>query len=927
MPLGVAVNDRASGTDPRNRPGLDLIVKAIEASTSAACEAIGRGDLDVGPVGIRARRTLAWPTNFGAGYWQVHARPRPSGALITLYVGDGGYPGGNAPMAADIPLAASATEPESRTGQFAGGPGSGVQIEIIDDGHSVLIIVDCGGTTALAEFCCWLNGLRTGGAGKRAANGPGTLNPQQQAAVRQAELVVAYDSVAGHGAWFRRVRQQENERPATTAAPTRVARPAPKTNRSGSERPRKAGGSRSRRLRRSRVSQGRRTKTGRSSRPAPSSSTHSKPGMTGSPSINGGTDKSRIATAGPTTPNHSASFPDLLRASGNPAEQVRTLQSALHSAASTSRATKLRLGPTSVPLARYGAVPKVPGDAWLIATARSGYEGWPERPLMEATLFTVPIAAGPSAPGTLNGQPVGQVIYLIDGAVLDTLINIALGLIGPGDAGYAKDIQMVQIIVQPRLIIVRAITMTASAILKAHGLGILAPGVARILTRVLVWMLNALLGQNDRFARLQWLLGWLEVILYGRAGHLPDSPTFRGKLADWLNWLWHGRPRTRSRSRSRTDDADSQAADDDVPPPNDGPRPDDMNPPGGPSSGPNPPPGGSSPGPSPPNPPPPAGGAPDLGPGGGPSGGRTPSPPSPGPRPGRAPRRLRVPARAAAPRPTSRERARAPGVAQEVAEATSGRRANPLKPRRVSIRRFPARLDQVLSAVFIGLIGRQLTSWRQVTTRKRTVTSPKRAQGLAWPRSAGAPRSEHSGPSDRDLHTLRTDRPVTGRGSTAQRQAPRAEYRPVPGRSGTPVNTGRSPRPMVNRYHPVETSSRGPGRIPAGPRPKFLPSPQRGDRTEAPSPAGLSKRDMEPPPAQVASTTRARPPGSDQGSRLTRPPGHLPKAGLLRSTGAPTSPADPPGSSKDPPGQLRPPAPSNPRARDNPPSRGGLPGR
>ena len=101
--------------------------------------------------------------------------------------------------------------------------------------------------------------------------------------------------------------------------------------------------------------------------------------------------------------------------------------------------------------------------------------------------------------------------------------------------------------------------MAAGAALHAHGLGVLAPTSARILTRILVRMLNVLLGQSERFARVQWLLGWLEVFLYARADHLFDSPTFRSKLADWLNHLWNGTPRSRSRPSDRHSQTDVAA--------------------------------------------------------------------------------------------------------------------------------------------------------------------------------------------------------------------------------------------------------------------------------------------------------------------------------------------------------------------------------
>ena len=147
--------------------------------------------------------------------------------------------------------------------------------------------------------------------------------------------------------------------------------------------------------------------------------------------------------------------------------------------------------------------------------------------------------------------PAGQLLYVVDDAVLDTLIRAVLGPPGSRGVGYVQVISIIEIAIQPRLIVVKIVTMTAGAFLNAHGLGLLAPASGRILTWTLVRMLDTLLGPDRRSSRLQWLLGWLEISLYARDGRLGSSPGFRSKLADWLNRLWKGTPRRRPHPQPR----------------------------------------------------------------------------------------------------------------------------------------------------------------------------------------------------------------------------------------------------------------------------------------------------------------------------------------------------------------------------------------
>lgn len=125
-------------------------------------------------------------------------------------------------------------------------------------------------------------------------------------------------------------------------------------------------------------------------------------------------------------------------------------------------------------------------------------------------------------------------IIVIDTAVLDVLIAAVLEPPSPDATNLHNLITVIEIAIQPRWLVIRAVTMTVSSILKAHGLGLLAPGAGRILTRILVPVLNLILGPGGRHATLLKILDDLDVGFNAFKGRPTDSTVFRSDLADWL---------------------------------------------------------------------------------------------------------------------------------------------------------------------------------------------------------------------------------------------------------------------------------------------------------------------------------------------------------------------------------------------------------
>ena len=244
-------------------------------------------------------------------------------------------------------------------------------------------------------------------------------------------------------------------------------------------------------------------------------------------------------------------------------------------------------------LSLLAAIPE-PDGLWTVAAGNPRYDSPPD----EITILTAPADPGSPLPGKGAAEhPTSQVIYVIDTAVIDTLLNAALGPLGGHGPNYDELISIIKIVIQPRMLVVKIVTMTAGTFLRAHGLGLLAPASGRILTRILVAMLDYLLGDSRRDSRLVWFLKWIEIILYAQGHRLQDSPEFRSNLVAWITWLWGGEPRQhKPRSNSQASPGSMPHSTPDPPPESTGP------PPGPP---PNPP---DQPGPGPhPSPTPPAG--------------------------------------------------------------------------------------------------------------------------------------------------------------------------------------------------------------------------------------------------------------------------------------------------------------------------------
>jgi hypothetical protein len=125
-----------------------------------------------------------------------------------------------------------------------------------------------------------------------------------------------------------------------------------------------------------------------------------------------------------------------------------------------------------------------------------------------------------------------QTVIFLDAAILDTLIAVLL----PGSHGvnYSDGISAIKISIRPRMLVIKSVTLTVGAVLNAHGLGVLAPAIGRITTKILVPTLNLLLGPDCRHDKLMKLLDLADVGLYTANGRPADSPAFRRNLSDWV---------------------------------------------------------------------------------------------------------------------------------------------------------------------------------------------------------------------------------------------------------------------------------------------------------------------------------------------------------------------------------------------------------
>jgi len=201
---------------------------------------------------------------------------------------------------------------------------------------------------------------------------------------------------------------------------------------------------------------------------------------------------------------------------------------------------------------------------WVVATEPPKYDS----PRHEATILTEPITRGtkpllsirapetsgedhaedatapcsvPTIPhaarkGIVDGtaeERNGETVFAVDNYVLDTLFAALLEPVNPHGPDFNLTISVIKIVIQPRLLVVKALTLPMGAFLKAHGLGLLAPACGRAITRVLVPALDSLLGPSQDCGKLMQILDGAEITLYAQDGRLADSPVFRRRLADW----------------------------------------------------------------------------------------------------------------------------------------------------------------------------------------------------------------------------------------------------------------------------------------------------------------------------------------------------------------------------------------------------------
>ena len=168
-----------------------------------------------------------------------------------------------------------------------------------------------------------------------------------------------------------------------------------------------------------------------------------------------------------------------------------------------------------------------------------GAQSWPTRPARSTSQALAGLdrpdpahQAGDARTDDAADPGRSQTVILLDAAILDTLIAALL----PGSHGvnYSYAISAIKISIRPRMLVIKSVNLTVGAILNAHGLGILAPAIARITTKILVPTLNLLLGPDCRHDKLMKRLDLLDVGLYTANGWPTDSPTFRSNLSDWV---------------------------------------------------------------------------------------------------------------------------------------------------------------------------------------------------------------------------------------------------------------------------------------------------------------------------------------------------------------------------------------------------------
>src|SRR6266536_1997617 len=170
---------------------------------------------------------------------------------------------------------------------------------------------------------------------------------------------------------------------------------------------------------------------------------------------------------------------------------------------------------------------------WVVATEPPKYDS----PRHEATILTEPITRGtkpllsirapetsgedhaedatapcsvPTIPhaarkGIVDGtaeERNGETVFAVDNYVLDTLFAALLEPVNPHGPDFNLTISVIKIVIQPRLLVVKALTLPMGAFLKAHGLGLLAPACGRAITRVLVPALDSLLGPSQDCGKL-----------------------------------------------------------------------------------------------------------------------------------------------------------------------------------------------------------------------------------------------------------------------------------------------------------------------------------------------------------------------------------------------------------------------------------------
>ena len=151
----------------------------------------------------------------------------------------------------------------------------------------------------------------------------------------------------------------------------------------------------------------------------------------------------------------------------------------------------------------FAGRPKPPEGLWIVAAKAARYDTRPdEKPIrlcgsrpegrrrypgMSGKAGREHRSAAPapaSAPRHVArrrnaGEPAdhrtSKVIFAVDSAVIETLLNALLGSPGSHGLDYDQLISVAKIVIQPRMLVVKVVTMTTGAFLKAHGLGLLAP--------------------------------------------------------------------------------------------------------------------------------------------------------------------------------------------------------------------------------------------------------------------------------------------------------------------------------------------------------------------------------------------------------------------------------------------------------------------